>query len=356
MRKLPLVLAAILAIAVQVGAQKKAPSTLDIYFIDTEGGQATLFMTPAGETLLYDTGTGGANNRDADRITAVIKEVAVEQQLDHVIVSHYHGDHSGNAAELSRRFPIRHFWDHGGWTVEGQPNRRAAFDTYMTIRPTANVTVPKPGAKLPMSGLDFTFVTSAGESITSPVAGMPGAGAPNPLCRDFVPRIQDATPENAVTLGAVIKYGNFRMLDLSDVIWNNEKDLVCPRNLLGTFDVYHTSRHGTDFAGSPALVHAVRPRVAIMNNGPMKGGTKGMFEIVRSSPGFEDFWQIHYSEVSRESNSPDQFIATVDSAAGHKGYYLKLSARTDGSFTITNERNGFTKDYPAARNAVPASR
>jgi beta-lactamase superfamily II metal-dependent hydrolase len=346
-----------LALAAQVlVAQNKAPSTLDIYFIDTEGGQATLLVTPAGETVLYDTGTGGANNRDADRITAVIKQVAVEQQLDHVIVSHYHGDHSGNAAELSRRLPIRHFWDHGGWTVEGQPNRRAAFDTYMTVRPTANVTVPKPGTRLPMTGLDFTFVTSAGESIASPVAGIPGAGAPNPLCRDFVPKVQDATPENSVTLGAVIKYGNFRMLDLSDVIWNKERDLVCPRNLLGTFDVYHTSRHGTDFAGSPALVHAVRPRVAIMNNGPMKGGTKGMFEIVRSSPGFEDFWQLHYSEVSRESNSPDQFIATVDSAAGHRGYYLKLSARTDGSFTITNERNGFSKDYPAGKNAATGSR
>ena len=159
-----------------------------------------------------------------------------------------------------------------------------------------------------------------------------------------------------MALGAVIKYGNFRMLDLSDVIWNNEKDLVCPRNLLGTVDVYHTSRHGTDFAGSPALVHAVHPRIAIMNNGAMKGGTKGMFEIVRSSPAFEDFWQLHYSEVSRESNSPDQFIATVESAAGHRGYYLKLSARTDGSFTVTNERNGFSKDYPASRGSVPASR
>ena len=186
-----------------VFAQRKAPSTLDIYFIDTEGGQATLFVTPAGETMLFDTGTGGDNNRDADRITNIVKQVAVEQQLDHVIVSHYHDDHVGNAAELSRRLPIRHFWDHGGWTVEGQPNRRAAFDTYAAVRSTANVTVPKPGAKIPMTGLDVTIVSSAGEFITTPLAGMPGAGAPNPLCRDFTPRVQDATPENAYTLGAV---------------------------------------------------------------------------------------------------------------------------------------------------------
>jgi beta-lactamase superfamily II metal-dependent hydrolase len=351
-------LVVVIAVAVQaLLAQNKPPATLDIYFIDTEGGQATLFVTPAGETLLFDTGTGGDNNRDADRITAIIKQVAVEQQLDHVIVSHYHGDHAGNAAELSRRFPIKHFWDHGGWVVEGQPNRRAAFDTYMSIRNTANVTVPKPGMKIPMAGLDVTVISSAGDTITSPLAGMPGAGASNPLCRDFVPRLQDATPENAFTLGAMIKYGSFRMLDLSDLVWNAEKDLVCPRNLLGTVDVYHTSRHGTDFAGSPALVHAVRPRIAIMNNGAMKGGSKGTFDIVRSSPGFEDFWQLHYSEaVSKEINSPDSFIPTVESTPGHKGHYLKLSARMDGSFTVTNERNGFTKEYPATRNAAPASR
>src|SRR5437763_11448690 len=137
-RTVVLAAAVIAASAVVIGQQRKAPSTLDIYFIDTEGGQATLFMTPAGETLLFDTGTGGDNNRDADRISNIVKQVAVEQQLDQVIVSHYHGDHVGNAAELSRRFPIKHFWDHGGWTVEGQPNRRAAFDTYAAIRRTAN--------------------------------------------------------------------------------------------------------------------------------------------------------------------------------------------------------------------------
>jgi competence protein ComEC len=297
------------------------------------------------------------------RITFVIaalaaaSQIVVAEQLDQVIVSHYHGDHVGNAAELSRRLPIRHFWDHGGWTAEGQPNRRAAFDTWAAIRNTANVTVPKPGAKIPMTGLDVTIVSAVGEFITSPLAGMPGAGAPNPLCRDFKPRVQDATPENAYTLGAVIKYGNFRLLDLSDLVWNQEKELVCPRNLLGTFDVYHTSRHGTDFAGSPALVHAVHPRVAIMNNGAMKGGTKSTFEIVRSSPGIEDFWQLHYSMTDgKDMNSPEQFIATMESTPGHAGHYLKLSARMDGSFTVTNERTGYTKEYPAARNATPASR
>jgi competence protein ComEC len=341
-----------------VPAQRTPPPTLDIYSIDTEGGKATLFVSPTGQTLLFDTGTGGDNNRDADRISNLIKEVAVEQQLDHVIVSHYHGDHVGNAAELSRRFPIRHFYDHGGWTVEGQTNRRAAFDSYLTVRERAHATVPKPGTKIPVTGFDFTVVSNAGELITAAVGGLPGAGAPNPLCRDSVPRVQDATPENAEAVGALVKYGNFRLLDLSDLIWNMEKELVCPNNLLGSVDVYHTSRHGTDWAGNPVMVHAVRPRVAVMNNGARKGGTMSTFQIVRSSPGFLDFWQLHYSEdVNKETNSPADFIANLDATPGHPGHYIKLSARTDGSFTITNERNGFTKEYPAVKGArsSPAS-
>ena len=339
-----------------VPAQRTPPTTLDIYVIDTEGGKAVLYVSPTGQTLLYDTGTGGDNNRDADRISDVIKQVAVEPQLDHVVVSHYHGDHVGNAAELAKRFPIRHYYDHGAWTVQLRPNAAGnlgAFDDYMAVRAKAHATVPKPGTKIPVTGFDFTVVSNAGELITSAVPGMPGAGAPNALCRDFVPRVQDATPENAEAIGAVVKYGNFRIVDLSDLIWNMEKELVCPNNLLGTADVYFTSRHGTDWAGNPVMVHAIRPRVAVMNNSPRKGGTPDTFKILKSSPGFLDFWQAHYSEnVSKETNSPEQFIANMDSAppTNHPAHYIKLSARTDGSFTITNERTGFTKEYPAVKS------
>src|SRR5438094_7896693 len=192
--------------------------SLDIYYIDTEGGKAVLFISPAGETLLYDTGTGGDGNRDLDRILAVIKAANLPvEQLDHVIVSHYHGDDYGNAAVLADKLPIRNFYDHGGWTVELQSNRSAAFNAYRPIRDKAHVIVPKPGAKIPISGFDVTVVANAGELITTPVSGMPGAGTPNPQCRQSVPRVQDATPENYYAMGVVIKYGNFRMLDLSDL-------------------------------------------------------------------------------------------------------------------------------------------
>ena len=349
-----------IAVARTQRAQLQEQKPLDIYYIDTEGGKAVLFVSPTGETLLYDTGTGGDANRDLDRIMAVIKTANLAiQQLDHVIVSHYHGDHAGNAAALADKLPIRNYYDHGGWTVELQTNRAAAFNAYRPIREKAHVTVPKPGGKIPITGFEVTVVANAGELITSPLSGMPGAGAPNPLCREFAPKVQDPTPENYYAMGTVIKYGNFKMLDLSDLTWNQEKELVCPNNLLGTnFDVYNTTRHGTDFAGTPVLVHAARPRVAVMNNSPTKGGTPDTFKIVKSSPGLLDFWQLHYSEnVGKEINSPDLLIANMDSTpTNHPAHFIKLSARTDGSFTVTNERTGFSKEYPAPRASTAAAK
>src|SRR5215510_401239 len=166
-------------------AQERKP--LDIYYVDTEGGKAVLFVSPSGETLLYDTGTGGDGNRDLDRILAVIKLANLPiEQLDHVIVSHYHGDHAGNAAALADKLPIRNLYDHGGWTVELQSNRSTAFNAYRPVRDKAHVTVPKPGAKIPITGFDVTVVANAGEIVTSPVSGMPGAGTPNPQCRQSV--------------------------------------------------------------------------------------------------------------------------------------------------------------------------
>jgi hypothetical protein len=162
-----------------------------------------------------------------------------------------------------------------------------------------------------------------------------------------VPRLQDATPENNETVGAMFRYGRFTLLDLADLTWDQERDLVCPSNLLGTVDVYHTTGHGTDRSGNPVMVHAVRPRVAIMNNAARKGGTPDTMRIVRSSPGLQDFWQLHFSELSeKDQNSPEQFIANLE-AADHAGNYIKLTARPDGSFTVTNSRNGFSKSYPA---------
>lgn len=324
------------------GSQQKPPGqkSLDIYFIDTEGGQATLFVPPSGQSLLMDTGTGGDGGKQADRISAALKEAGV-QQLDYVIVSHYHGDHVGNAAELANRLPIRHFIDHGAYSVELQPNRSAAFVAYLQVRQKAHASVAEPGEKIPVAGLDVTVVSSAGDLLKT---ALPGAGSPNPTCREFTPKDQDPTPENYESVGIVVQFGKFRLLDLADLTWNQENELVCPNNLLGTFDVYHTTRHGTEWSGSPELVHGARARVAVMNNGPKKGGTVEAWGIIHSTPGFQDLWQLHYSElVDKDHNPKDDFVANLNET--DHGYAFKMSVRPDGSFAMKNERNGFTKEY-----------
>ena len=339
-----------------------AQKPLDIYFLDTEGGQATLFVAPSGESMLVDTGFAGNGGmpavpgappitRDADRISAVLK-LANVTVLDNVVITHYHGDHVGNAAELAARIPIRRFIDHGPYTVELQPNRVGGFASYQPVREKARAITARPGDRIPMAGLDVQVVSSAGKLISKAMAGAPGAGAANALCRDAKLKEQDPTPENFESVGIVVQYGNFRLLDLADLTWNQEHELVCPNNLLGTFDVFHTTRHGDPHAGAPQLVHAIGARVAVMNNGERKGGDPEYWQVVHTAPGLEDFWQIHRSAAGgAEHNSPEQFLANLNEV--DHGHYLKMSVREDGGFTVLNERNGFSKSYPAsARNAA----
>jgi len=372
MRRIALAIAAIVAMVgaaahgqtatppvVRVPVQ--APGTMELYFIDTEGGQSVLIVSPgngilgARETLLIDAGNlTNPPGRDADRIVAAMKEAGVER-IDYMVVSHYHGDHVGGVAALSDKVPIRRVYDPGAFADELAGNRAAGFNSYLPVRAKMHVTVPKPGAKIPVAGLDVNIVSSAGDVTTTPVPGVRAAA--NPLCATATEREQDNTPNNFESIGMTIDFGKFRYLDLADLTWNQEMQLVCPRNLLGTFALYRTTRHGGDWSGAEVMVHAVRPRAAVMNNNPTKGGTPGTFKIVRSSPGLEDFWQLHYSDfVSKDVNSPDNFIANF--TKDDTGQHIKVTARSDGSFTVKNGRNGFTKEYraPGGATASPSSR
>ena len=166
----------------------------------------------------------------------------------------------------------------------------------------------------------------------------------------------------------MVTFGRFRLLDLGDLLWNNDYDLVCPRNKIGLVDLDLVTHHGQPNSGSPQLVHAVRPRVAVMQNGPTKGGAHETFQTLHTSPGLEDIWTLHWSyDADIEHNSPGAFIANLDSAstlanvlapppnarvrgmdpAHTPAYYIRISARRDGSFTVTNTRNGFSKRYAA---------
>jgi beta-lactamase superfamily II metal-dependent hydrolase len=352
-------------------AQTRSSRTMDVYVIDVEGGNATLFISPSGESLLIDTGnSGSAAARDAGRIMDVIKAAGLSQ-IDHLIITHWHGDHFGGLAELASKVTIREFIDHGPNVQPGELADNFLKNTYPQLYANTKHTVAKAGARIAMAGLDVRVVTSAGEVIQTP---LPGAGMPNPYCANFKPGNNNA--EDPQSVGIHVVYGKFRTIHLGDLTKNKEFELTCPTNRIGTVDVLLGLHHGQASSNSEVLVHAIQPRVAIMNNGTRKGGEPEVMKVVHSSPGLEDLWQLHFSLLSgQEYTVPGIFIAnTIDDQQPampiapmsapqavpgappplHDGtaYWIKLSAQPDGSFTVTNERNAFTKTY--GRSGSPA--
>ena len=349
-----------------IAALAQAGKQLSIYVVDVEGGNATLFAAPSGQSVLIDTGNGGlAAARDAERILAAAKDAGVTQ-IDHLITTHWHGDHFGAMAEVASRIPIKQFIDHGD-NVQPQQSADAFLkNVYPTLYAKGTHTVAKPGDKIAIGGLDWRIVESAGQHITS---ALPGAGKPNPTCADYKAGMPDPT-ENAQSVGSIVTFGKFRVAHLGDLTWNKEYELMCPANNIGTVDLYVVSHHGQAISNSPQLVHALHPRVMVMNNGTRKGGQPDAMKVLHSSPGLEDLWQMHFSMLSgQEYTVPGMFIAntfddqpaalpvapTPAPAPGsgaapppaHNGaaYWIKISASEDGTFTVTNARNGFSKTY-----------
>ena len=316
----------------------QAAKTLDITFVDVEGGQATLIVTPAGQSLLVDTGWRGFNGRDAERIVEAAKKAHVKK-IDYVLITHYHRDHVGGAPQLADRIPVGAWLDHGPMR-ENIKVVREDFADYERINKEHRQVV-KPGDHIPLKGVDVTIVSADGNVIGQP---LPGAGAANPACATTPKREVDTT-ENARSAGFVLTYGSFRMVDLGDLTWNKELELMCPANKLGPVDLYVVSHHGWNQSGSPALVDALHPRVAVMDNGARKGGSPETWQIIHDSPGLEDIWQLHFSiEGGSDHNAPDSFISNVDEHC--QGKPLVLNASEDGGFTIVNTRNGYSKTYP----------
>ncbi len=338
---------AILALGAIARAQDK--DVLRIYFADVEGGQATLFVTPLGESLLVDTGWPGYDNRDADRILALCKKAGVSR-IDNVLITHFHVDHAGGIPQLAAKIPIGRFIDHGDNTETGDTATVSAWQAYrktLADQHTARLTV-KPGDVLPIKGMKVEIVSGNGDLIDKPLSGG-GAGHRNPVCVHSAMRYVENT-ENDRSLGMIITFGKLRIADLGDLTWAKERLLVCPVDKLGSVDVYIVSHHGMDRSSSPALVDALAPRVAIMDNGGHKGASMPAWSVVEASPriagGKGDLWQLHTAEDSDAAhNVPAARIANLPGPdAGHS---LELTARKDGSFAVTNERTGQTVQYPS---------
>ncbi len=395
-------------------AQRTSAQPLEIWVVDVEGGKAAIYRSPTGQTAMIDTGFPGA--RDLDRIVAVLAEADI-RQVDYLISTHYHVDHIGGLLELAKRIPIGTFVDHGP-TVEGPdvaqippgPDEltvtkpREQIDgfqaAYAELYRKAKHLVVAPGDRVPITGLDWRIVTAGGKVLKTPA--LPGGGRPNAACTNFTPLVGTAgmvDPDDAQSVGSVVILGQFRAIDLGDLWRTKELELMCPNNPIGTVDVYFASSHGAIASGSLPLVHGLRPRVALMQNGTRKGGAPGPMQTILSSPGLEALWQMHWSyNAMLEQNSPGLYIANIEdmptiagvltapprgrgaaaappptaappapaaaapptaaappaappqagrgNATGHvPAYSLKITASADGSFTVTNTRNGFSKTY-----------
>jgi beta-lactamase superfamily II metal-dependent hydrolase len=320
-----------------------AAKTLEVFVVDVEGGKAMIVVAPSGESMLVDAGWPGFNGRDAARIAEAAAAAGVKQ-FDYLVMSHYDVDHVGGTPALVAKVPVKTFIDHGEDVQTGERDKKMMADYAQAIGASKHIVV-KPGDKIPIKGMDVIVLTSAGANITAPVKG---GGAPNPACQETKPMTwtgnnEDAS-ENAVAIGLLYTFGKFRMLDLADITWNKEVALMCPKNPIGTVDLLMMSHHGYHISSSPALVKAIHAKAAIMNNGARKFGETEPMQAVRNAPGMQDFWQLHYSTVSaKEANAPDDYIANLEGTPD--GKWIQVSAREDGAFTVTNQRNGKTVTY-----------
>lgn len=329
----------LLAAAATLSAASK---NLDIYWIDAEGGAATLIVTPAGQSLLVDTANRTPDDRDAKRIMAAAQQAGLKK-IDFLLTTHFHGDHYGALEALNKLITIDRFLDHGESIEIARPNVAAAYKNYVTLT-EGKRTILKAGDKIPLKGVDVTVVMSAGKPMAK---GLKGGGPNASLCGEWKDKTTpEPDPDNDQSVGFLLRFGKFKFLDLGDLTWNYEKQLICPNNLIGPVDLYQTTHHGLDRSNAPQFVWTIKPRVALMNNGPRKGGPASVFEILRKSPGLEDIWQGHLAlGIAKELNTDEKMIANLDPTQQCTGKLLKVSVAPDGKYTLTNERTGYSKTY-----------
>ena len=337
MRRIPAAFCC-LCLFLSVAYAAATPKSMQIYFIDVEGGQATLIVSPSGQSLLIDTGWPGYEGRDADRIVAAAHQAGLKQ-IDYVLITHYHRDHVGGVPQLMDGIKIGTFVDHGPNLEDSQVTRTDYAAYEKAIAGHAHVVV-KPGWGLPLKGIEVKVLSAAGDHITNP---LPGDGEANPYCKGEAAAAEDPT-ENARSVGVLVTYGKFRFLDMGDLTKKKELELACPNNLIGTVDLFLVTHHGADLSNPKALVWALHPRVAVLDNGARKGASPAAWQIVHDSPGLEDLWQLHYAaESDRAHNVPEDHIANPKENC--EGKYFKVSADADGSFTLINGRTGAEKTY-----------
>jgi competence protein ComEC len=316
-----------------------AADTWEMTVVDTEGGKAIVMLTPDGESMLVDAGFPGNNDRDTQRIVAAAEELKIKQ-FDYMLVTHYDLDHVANIASVDARIPAKVFLDRGPLHPGGnQGGIQRNMTTYLKCIGERKRVTLKPGDEIPLKGLKVTVLTASGEVIKKP---LPGAGKPNEFANSPKPDIGQQD-ENAECIGLLYEFGKFRMADFADLLQTQEIALMTPDNPVGTVDLFMVSHHGAYRSNHPLLVHALHPKVAIMNNGARKGGDAITFDTLKASAGLQDLWQLHTSISAKDKNAPADFIANSQEPCERKA--IKVSVQRDGTFTVTNMRNQFSKTY-----------
>ena len=237
--------------------------------------------------------------------------------------------------------PFAAYLDHGESAEIARPEVAAVYKAYVD-QSAGKRRILKAGDRIPLAGVDVQVIMSGGQAIARKLKG---GGARND-CADFVAHAPDTDPDNDQSVGFLLTFGKFDFIDLGDLTWNYEQKLVCPNNLIGTVDLYQTTHHGLDRSNSPQFMRAIQPKVVVMNNGPRKGGVPSVFETLRKSTVLEDIWQGHLALATpREINTDERMIANLEPTAECTGNLLKASVAANGTYTMTNMRNGFSKSY-----------
>jgi competence protein ComEC len=332
-----------------------AAGTLTIESIDVEGGAATLYVTPEHQSLLIDTGwpadVAAKDPDSAQRIIAAARRHGLTR-LDYVLITHYHVDHVGALPELVASFPVGTLLDHGPNREQPPPDVPPAYVSWQpaTLYPKYLEALRghphrslKAGDTLDIGSLHLTVVTADGGAISRV---LPGAGEAIPECASMSPMEKNGGDENTRSVGVVMSFGRARIASFGDLTWNVEKELVCPRDKVGKVDLFFVSNHGTNVNNSPALLHALAPRITITNNGARKGADPESYDTVAHSPRLARLWQLHYAEGGGPAhNPPEAYLANL-SGVPDTHASLEVEVGQDGVFTVTNGRTGLKESYP----------
>lgn len=334
-----------IALAGCLTAQAAESKSLEMYWVDVEGGAATLIVTPAGESILIDTGMPG--ERDPKRIVKAAREAGLKQ-IDHLITTHFHIDHFGGAADVAKEMPIANLYDYGiPENNPDNPNDNTRWNQW--IKPYREMTVGrrvivKPGDSIPLkqsgTGPELSLRCLAGQQQTVPGKG----GHTGADCEKLTEKPKD-TSDNANSLVFVLKYGAFDMFDGGDLTWNTEAKLVCPQNILASVDVYDVNHHGLDVSNNPLLVNTLAPTVAIMGNGTTKGCGAETFKTLKNAPSIKAIYQAHRNlRADSHNNTDEELIANLEKDCAAN--VIKVSVAPDGqNYTVSIPAKGHSRTF-----------